>query len=273
MLAVGTPTAGALANAPCNLTIRARRILAEVSLVGADRTPGAQRLLALCGIPPLLVPVADRDRLLDALGTGDVALLVGGRAPCPSRAALELVQAAIQRGCPVVPVPGPDLAVTALVVSGLPAHSFVYLGDLCALPLARRALLAHVASERRTLVALTSLDCRPAALADLHGTLGDRALVVVTESEGQVQAIWRGTLGGVSGQAWTEMACEPFVLVVGGAQGQPTPWEESQLRTEIRARLDQGLGSRDIAQQLALASGWPRREIYRLTAKEKARSG
>ena len=59
----------------------------------------------------------------------------------------------------------------------------------------------------------------------------------------------------------------PCVLVVGGSQAGTVRWQEDQLEAEIQARLKQGLGTKGLSRQLALESGWPRREIYRLAVE------
>jgi 16S rRNA (cytidine1402-2'-O)-methyltransferase len=220
--------------------------------------------------------MADLQRTIDILADADVAILSDGWLPYPSGIASELIRAAIQRGFPVVPVPGPSLAITSLILSGLPADAFVYLGQLPAESAACRDLLGRVAGERQTLIAQVSPAHLCEALIEFRRALGDRSLVVVTAAGQGVEAIWRGTLGEVSGRALTEVVQESCVLVVGGTRGRVARWEEPQLRAQVRACLEQGLGAKEISRQLAPQSGWPRREIYRLaveTAQAISRMG
>jgi 16S rRNA (cytidine1402-2'-O)-methyltransferase len=258
---------GAPAGDPEDLTLRARRLLEEVVVIAADSLDQAQRLLARYDIATPLIALPEGDRLFDILATDDVGLLVEGGAPCSSGIASELIRATIQRGFPVVPIPGPAFPITALVVSGLPADSFVYLDRIPAEPTARRDLLALVTTERRTLVLLESLDHLAGTLTDLRDVLGDRPLVLVTASAHGTEAIWRGTLGQASEPWGTQSISEPCVLVVGGAREQVTRWDGGRLRAEVQARLDQGLGAKEIGRDLAVESGWPRREIYRLAVE------
>jgi len=258
---------GVPARDPDDLTLRALRVLGEVDLVAAADVPSARHLLAHHDISTPLVAVTCRDDLLAALETGDVALFSEGRGSGPSGPNLALIRAAIERGFPVVPVPGPDLALTALVIAGLPADSFVCLGDLPAQTPARRNLLASLANERRTLVALESPARLPAALADLRDALGDRPLVVVAAAEQGVGTIWQGTVAEAPECPFDRSLQAPWVLVVGGARECVTRWDEERLRAGIRSSLEQGLGAREIGRQLASESGWRRREIYRLAVE------
>jgi 16S rRNA (cytidine1402-2'-O)-methyltransferase len=240
------------------------RILGQVSFVVADDIDLARRLLARQGIATPVIAAAG-EAVLEALESGDVALLCSGWSSEPQGSADQLVRAAIDRGFPVVSIPGPSLPITALVISGLPADAFVYLGELPHEGLARRQLLNSVVDERRTLVVVLSRGYPSAALGDLPALLGDRPAAVVTASELGTDLIWEGCLGQVPGQLPELEASDPAVLVIGGAPSTVGRWEEARVRTEIQNRLAQGRGVREISHQLAAESGWSKREIYRIT--------
>jgi 16S rRNA C1402 (ribose-2'-O) methylase RsmI len=89
----------------------------------------------------------------------------------------------------------------------------------------------------------------------------------VTVSAHGTAVTWRGTLGQACEPGGTQPLSEPCVLVVGGAREQVTRWGGGRLRTEVQARLDQGLSAKEIGRELAAESGWPRREIYRLAVE------
>jgi 16S rRNA (cytidine1402-2'-O)-methyltransferase len=246
-----------------DLTQRAVRILGQVAFVVADDVDLARRLLAHQSIGTPVIAAAG-EAALGALESGDVALLCPGWSSEPKGPGDQLVRATIERGFPVVSIPGPSLPITALVISGLPADAFVYLGELPHEGLARRQLLNSVADERRTLVALLSRPCSSAALVDLPIVLGDRPAAVVTASELGTDLIWEGSLGQVPGQLPELQASDPAVLVIGGAPSTVGRWEEAKIRAEIQNHLAQGRGAREISHQLAAESGWSKREIYRI---------
>lgn len=258
---------GAPAGRADDLTLRAQRTLSRVALVVADEGAPAQQLPPGHGLAALPVSMADRDAVLTALETGDVALLLDERRPSPSVPVGELIRAAWECGFPVVPVPGPSLVVTALVLSGLPADSFVCLGYLPAQADERRELLAAVAGERRTLLILALPAHLPDTLACLYDALGDRPVAVVAVSGEGTGIAWRGRLDEAVGQWRARPDWLGCALVVGGARQPLVRWEEARLRAEIRARLEQGLSAREVGRQLSAASGWPRRDLYRLAMK------
>jgi len=256
---------------PGDLTRRALRILESASLVVADDRRSAQALLDHHGIVTVTAQ-ASGNGPLDVLAEGDVAYLLSGLSPVVSEAGLRLVRRALGLQLPVVPIPGPSLPITALVLSGLPADAFVYLGELPEEPVARGELLAAINLESRTIIALVPHLLLPAALADLHSRLGERPLVLVVSSATGAQVVWRGRLGQnplVSNQVAFPST---LVLVIGGAPAGTDQWDGDRLASAIQRLQVEGLGAKEISRQLAGASGWPRRKIYRL-AVELAQGG
>jgi 16S rRNA (cytidine1402-2'-O)-methyltransferase len=275
-LTVGTLyVVGAPAGDPQDLTRRALRILREATLVVTDDVGHARWLLAHHAVTARLLRFGEIPPL-EALATGDVALLSSGWTPGSEGPAFDWVRAAVEHGVPVVPIPGPVEPVTALVLSGLPSDSFVYLGELPRRSSDRGALLAAVAGQRRTLVALAAGPHLAELLAGLHAALDERRLVVVASkgpaSSGPAGVIWRGALGDAPG-AFSQGSCgghlipDRCVLVIGGAQQQAARWDEDRLRAEIQALTARGLGAKEIGRRLGPDTGWSRRDIYRLAVE------
>jgi len=252
---------GAPAGDPRGLSRRALRTLRESTLVVAEDEGDARQLLDHYGLGTPVAPAAEP--YLDALAEGDVSLLCPGQYPAPLGPGYQLVRLALDRGHPVAPIPGASLPVTALVISGLPADSFVYMGELPRDPTRRRELLLAVRAERCSILALSPRDLLPAALADLHSTLGDRPLVLASSSAWGVELVWRGRSAEASEAPFEPALPGPYVLVIGGAPDEAVRWDEERLRAEIRKRQAAGLKVKQISQELAKSSGWSSREIYR----------
>ena len=255
---------GIAAGEPDDVTLRALRILKEVDLILAQDEVEVQHLLEQHHITTPLAAIASIPA--ETLGTGDVAVLFSSGSPGPSERSRALVRRAVQEGWAVVPIPGPTFALTALVISGLPAQTFVYLDRLPRQPAARRELLASVASERRTLVILVPPDRLEETLNELHQAWGDRSLVVAVQ-EGGANIVWRGRLGRAVEGLPDLAPRRSLALIVGGAPAELARWEEARLRAEVRRRLALGLGAKETSRQLAAEAGWPRREVYRLAVE------
>jgi 16S rRNA (cytidine1402-2'-O)-methyltransferase len=248
---------------PDAFTLRALRLLQEVAIVFTEDIPHAQRLLAHHRLAVPLVGLDDTEASLTTIETNDALLLLDGWRSSPSGPSHGLVRSAIERGFTVAPVPGPTLPIAALVASGLPADSFVYIGMLPSEATAQRALLATVAHERRTLVAMALTLPLPA----LVETLGQRPLALASTSDQGVE-IRRWSMLAEAFEALEELPVQrPFVLIIGGQPQQAIRWDEDSLQAEIRERLGQGLTAKETGRELAAESGWPRREIYRLAVE------
>lgn len=259
---VGVPAADA-----DDLTLRARRILDEVRRIIVDDVGSAAAFLARHGIETPVVEAMEVRSLRQVQEMGDVAFLHGGHRMVPAGNLDRLVDEARKAGVPVVPVPGPAWPLTMLVLSGLPADSFVYLGALPASPKAFVDLLSPMRHESRTLLAEATLQDIGRTLPDLLDLLGDRPLVIHRIEEGEASKPWRGTLQEAVMLAGSLPKAGNCSLVIGGARGEPEAWAENQVRAQVEALLRQGLGVKEISQQLSEASGWARRDVYALAVQ------
>jgi len=250
-----------------DLTLRARRILEQVTRVITDDLARAQSLLSHHGIGTPLAEVRDIQDSQELWATHDHALLYSGQATAQVGPTAQLIKEAAEVGIPVVPIPGPDLRVTALVLSGFPADSFIYLGEVPANLKALTGLLSPVTGEPRTLLAEAALEEIDRILGGLRDLLGDRPMAIVTAQEGEGLKAWRGTLE----EAITLPGSLPdsgnCSLIIGGLRGEPESWDEGQVRAQVQELLRQGLGVKEISQALSAESGWARRDVYALAVK------
>ena len=255
-----------------DISLRALRILRQVDLIAAEDTRTTRKLLARYGIETPLTSYHEHnkltklDYLLKTLREKDVALVSEAGMPGLSDPGYELIRAAIERGIPVVPVPGPSALVTALVVSGLPTDSFVYLGFLPRRREERRRLLELVARERRTLVAFEAPHRLLATLADLKEVLGDRRIAIARELTKVHEEVWRGTTGEALARFEEAPPRGEFTLVIEGAK--EARWDEERVRQALRRMLREGVGTREAVKAVAELAGWPKREVYELALEE-----
>ena len=253
-----------------DITIRALRILKEVALIAAEDTRRARILAQRYEIETPITSYFEGNKLtkmetvLRALDAGDVALISEAGMPGLSDPGYELVCTAIERGYRVVPVPGPSAPVTALVASGLPSDSFLYLGFLPRRPRDRRRLLADVAQEQRTLIAFETRHRLRKSLADIEAVLGDRPLAVCRELTKLHEEIWRGTISGARDHFAEVEPRGEFTLVIGGASQEHVRWEKARVRDALEELRAEGLARPAAARRVAAASGWSRGEVYGL---------
>jgi 16S rRNA (cytidine1402-2'-O)-methyltransferase len=143
-----------------DLTQRAVKVLGQVDLIACEDTRRTLGLLNYLGLQKTLwsyhahSPRKRPRQLLDALLAGKrVALVCDAGTPGLSDPGTFLVQAAIEAQIPVVSLPGPCAAITALVASGLSTDRFYFIGFLPRRPArAKRAITQAAASEATVVI-------------------------------------------------------------------------------------------------------------------------
>ena len=212
-----------------DISLRALRLLKEVKLIAAEDTRTTRHLLNVYNIKTPVTSYhehskkAKLDYLLNYLKSGDLALVSEAGMPGLSDPGYRLIVAAIERGIPVVPIPGPSAVITALVVSGLPTDQFVYLGFLPRRPKQRQRLFSSLVDERRTMVAFESPHRLQETLSDIEEILGDRRIAVSRELTKVHEEIFRGRVSEAR-RHFTEPRGE-FSLVI---EGKTRFWLRSQ---------------------------------------------
>ena len=251
-----------------DLTPRAARVLAEVSLIVAEDTRRTRKLLNHLGARTRLLSYNAHNArsrgpaALAALREGDVALVTDAGAPGVSDPGAELAAEAAAAGFAVAAVPGPSAVTAALSVAGMPADAFHFLGFLPRAGKARRAALAEAAAHRATLVVFEAPHRLRPCLADMLAELGDRRIAVCRELTKAHEEVFRGVVS--EALARFAMPRGEFVLVIEGAPDQPPAEapDDAGVASAMEAARARGLGRSAAAAQVAAALGVPRRRAY-----------
>jgi 16S rRNA (cytidine1402-2'-O)-methyltransferase len=253
-----------------DITARALRVLKEVDLVACEDTRRTAGLLQAFGIrTPMTSYFEHNERekvpvILEALQAGkNVALVTDAGTPAVSDPGYRLVRDARAAGLPVVPVPGPSAAITALSVSGLPSDRFLFVGFLPSRASARRTALAELATGSDTLVFYESPLRVRAALADMQQALGDREAFLCREATKMHEEYRRGALSELAAHLGDrERIRGEIVLVVAGAPETPLAPGESAI-TIVARLMAEGQPRRLAVKEAARLTGLPARDVYR----------
>ncbi|MDE7546727.1 16S rRNA (cytidine(1402)-2'-O)-methyltransferase [Acetobacter fabarum] len=251
---------------------RGAEALARADLVLCEDTRMTARLLADRGISvrtEALHEHNERQRvpnLIRRLSEGvQIALVSDAGMPLLSDPGFRLTRAAIDADIPVTVVPGPNAALTALVLSGLPPHPYMFVGFPPPRSAARKETFARLhAAERAGLSATLIWHEAPhrlaETLADMVCVFGpDRACAVARELTKRFEEVKRGTAEELATfYAQTPPRGEITVLL------GPAPEVETSaddLDTTLRTLLDTH-SVKDAAALAAAAAGLPRRTVY-----------
>ncbi|MCH7999386.1 MAG: 16S rRNA (cytidine(1402)-2'-O)-methyltransferase [Chloroflexi bacterium] len=251
-----------------DVTLRALRVLREVSLIAAEDTRTTRKLLAHYDIRARLVSYNEHNkaartpRLLAALREGDVALVSEGGTPVISDPGQDLVTAALEAEFTVTPIPGPSAVTAALAVSGLSTRQFTYLGFLPRRAGERRRLFASLRDDPRTIVAFESPHRLLRGLSDMHAEWGERRIAVCRELTKLFEEVFRGSIS----EALEHFADRPrgeFTLVVEGSTGPAAP-DMEEVRRDLRQRRSDGEPAKRAVAEVAQRYGMPHRQVYRM---------
>lgn len=261
-----------------DISPRALRVLKEVRLIAAEDTRHTAKLLNHYGIPTRTTSYFEHNKLtkldliLETLASGDVALVSDAGMPGLSDPGYELIRAAVDQGHPVVPVPGASAVLAALVVSGLPTDSFTYLGFLPRKSSERKAALAELEAQARTLVAFEAPHRLLETLEDVRAVLGDRPIAVARELTKVHEEVFRGSVSRAIDRFTAEPPRGEIVLVIAGA-GPPVSseeeWDDARIQSAVADLIQLGLERTEAVRQVAEQSGRGRREVYKLALKEE----
>ena len=252
-----------------DITLRALRVLGEVSLIAAEDTRTTRKLLSHYDIDTPSTSYHDHNRvsklpaILDALSQGDVALVSDAGTPAISDPGAELAVAAHDAGHTVVPIPGPSSLTAALSVAGIDTDQFIYLGFLPRRGGPRRRLFKSLVGEPRDWIAFEAPHRVIDTLTDIRDTLGDRPVVVCRELTKLHEEVFRGTVTEAL-QHFSAPKGE-FTLIVRGAEvaNEPDDALIEQAREILLEESERGRKSKD-AIATASTTGLSKNDLYRL---------
>lgn len=246
---------------------RVLRVLREATLIAAEDTRHTGKMLRHFGIATPTISYhahnerSRRERLLAALSGGDVALVTDAGTPGVSDPGNDLVEAALEAGFAVSPVPGPSSAVAAVSASGLAPGPFVVLGFLPRERGPRRALLARAAGPGFPLVLFEAPGRAAATLRDLRDAFGERPAVLARELTKIHEEVKPGTLSSLAEALDADPPRGEIVLVIGGAEDEPVTEDPAVVVAGLRRA---GLGVSEAAREAARLTGLPKSDLYGL---------
>jgi 16S rRNA (cytidine1402-2'-O)-methyltransferase len=272
-----------------DITLRALEVLRGVDRIACEDTRQTQKLLNHFQIAtPSLSCHEHNERqrateLVEALKDGArIALISDAGTPVVSDPGNWLVREAIAAGVRVIPIPGANAALSALVASGLPASEFRFLGFLPEKAGARRTRLEALGGEAResaqTLIFFEAPHRILESLADLEAVWGpDLRVVLARELTKMHEEFWRGTVADLRRElTGRERIRGEMTLLVeapprAALSGPEQPGPESIADRVARLQSQNGLDEKEALKRLARERGKSKSELYRELQRERAR--
>ena len=273
-----------------DITLRALDILKRVDRIACEDTRQTQKLLNHFEITTPTISCHQHNErhraaeLIDALKEGGrIALVSDAGMPGISDPGGWLVPEAIAAGVPVIPIPGANAALSALIASGLPTAEFHFIGFLPEKAGARRTRLEDLASSPRetpqTLIFYEAPHRILDTLADLESIWGPALRVVAARELTKIhEEFLRGTVSEIRANlaARDRIRGEFVLLIEGPARPAGAPIQDSEKAISISAKVarlqsESGIDEKEALKRLARETGQSKSELYRELQRERAR--
>ena len=258
-----------------DMTVRALRILKEVDIIAAEDTRNTKKLCNYFDISTPLISYhehnieAGGEKLLQYLRDGkSIALVSDAGLPCISDPGADIVEKAIEEDIAVVPIPGANAALTALIASGISPQPFYFFGFLNRNKKDRREQLEKLLKREETLFFYEAPHRIKDTLKDLQLVLGNRKITLARELTKKFEEFLRGTIEeAIEWASKTEIRGE-FVIVLEGNANPPeevdeTYWTSMSLVEHVDYLIEEtGVNSKDAIKEVAKLRSLPKRDVY-----------
>lgn len=269
---VGTPIGNLSDFSP-----RAIETLKNVDFIAAEDTRVTVKLLNHFNISKPMLAYYEHNKMqrggdiIARLIAGeDCALVSDAGMPAISDPGEDLVRMAYENGIPVESVPGPSALITALAISGMKSGRFCFEGFLSVNKPSRRAHLAEVKNETRTMIFYEAPHKLPATLKDMLETFGDRKIALVRELTKLHEEVIHTTLKEAAKMYNEETKPRgEFVIIV---EGYEKSERDNQYTLEDAVKLagkymKEGSSASQAAKAASTETGFKKGEIYKLLSE------
>ena len=259
-----------------DMTVRALRILKDVDFIAAEDTRNTKKLCNYFEITTPLVSYHEHnqdqggEKILQYLREGkSVALVSDAGLPCISDPGADIVVKAIEENFAVVPIPGANAALTALIASGISPQPFYFFGFLNRQKKERRKQLEVIARKEETIIFYEAPHRLKETLKDLELSLGsNRQIVLARELTKKFEEFLRGTITEAIEWANSNEIRGEFCLVIEGnpdgiQEEVQNYWDDMSVVEHIDYLIEhEKQTSKDAIKEVAKLRGLNKREVY-----------
>lgn len=256
-----------------DMTMRAIQTLRDADLIAAEDTRHTKLLLNHFDIHTPTISFHEHNtaerlpQLIEKLKSGAmIAQCSDAGMPSISDPGKELVAACVQEGIPVVPLPGPNAGLTALIASGLTPQPFFFYGFLNRKHQQQVQELDRLKNRPETMIFYEAPHRLKKTLKTMQEVLGaERQVVLARELTKRYEEFLRGSLADANEWAQTDEIRGEFVIIVAGndhpqeERTQPTGTPLEQVDQEIAAGLSTNAAIKLVAKRL----GIKRQDLYK----------
>ncbi|MCM3457138.1 16S rRNA (cytidine(1402)-2'-O)-methyltransferase [Heyndrickxia oleronia] len=264
-----------------DMTYRAVRILKEAHIIAAEDTRNTKKLCHYFDIQTPITSYHEHNKeisaknLISKLLLGEkVALVSDAGMPSISDPGYELVVQVLEENITVVPLPGANAALTALIASGINPQPFYFYGFLSRNKKERRAELENLNNKTETFILYEAPHRLKETLKAMSEVLGNRNIVLCRELTKKFEEFLRGTIDEIIKWFEANEVRGEFCIVVEGnhesMENEQEPWwTDISVIDHVNHYMDQKkLTSKEAIKQVAKERNLPKREVYQTFHQE-----
>ena len=260
-----------------DITLRTLEVLKSVDLIAAEDTRRTLQLLNHFSIKGKLLHYDENNKekqgpvLLQELLQGkNVALVTDAGFPGISDPGEAMAQLAIANGITVVPVPGANACLTALVASGLPSTPFFFGAFLPKSKKNRKEQLEKWKQIPATIVLYEAPHRITEVLEEILAVWGDRQMAFGRELTKLHEEFWRGTISRAIIYLKENPPRGEFVLVIAQAEEKP-PDDTTEIDPleAVKEKIAQGVSKKEALSEIAKQFKIPKRDLYNRLIQEQ----
>ncbi len=256
-----------------DMTFRAINLLKDVDVIAAEDTRHTKKLCNYFEITTPIISYHDHnkessgDKIIDLLVEGkNIGLVSDAGLPTISDPGYELVVQAVEKQLHVVPLPGANAALTAMIASGLPTQPFYFFGFLDRQKKEKKNQLEKLKHLDSTLIFYEAPHRLKETLQIIKDVLGNRKISVSRELTKKFEEFIRGDLESVIDWSKEDQIRGEFCLIVEGSFDEETLedewWIDLTIMQHIEHYINEGMSSKDAIKEVSKVRQLPKREVY-----------
>lgn len=257
-----------------DMSFRAVRILKEADVIAAEDTRNTKKLCHYFDITTPVVSYHEHnkessgDKLIESLQEGKVVALVSDAGmPTIADPGYELVLQAIEKQLSVVPLPGANAALTALIASGIATHPFFFYGFLHRQKKEKKKELEFLKKIPGTIILYESPHRLKETLVLIEEILGNRKISICRELTKIYEEFIRGTVKEIIDWAHSDEIRGEFCLIIQQGEIEEEKvnqwWDDISIIEHVNYYIDnKGISAKEAIKNTAIDRGLPKRTVY-----------
>ncbi|WP_224773470.1 16S rRNA (cytidine(1402)-2'-O)-methyltransferase [Metabacillus idriensis] len=257
-----------------DMTFRAINILKEVDLIAAEDTRETKKLCNHFEIDTHLISYHEHNKessghkILELMKQGkNIALVSDAGMPIISDPGDQLVNEILAENGKVIPLPGANAALTALIASGITPQPFFFFGFLNRQRKEKKKQLEELSKRTETIIFYESPHRLKETLSVMSEILGDRRICLSRELTKRFEEFIRGSIS--EAIKWSEenqIRGEFCLIVEGQDQNDEVPeeewWSSLSLQEHVAHYVKEGSSSKEAIKQVSKERNVPKRDVY-----------